>query len=164
MKVKKVFTFLLLAFVAVSVLLALRKIGLETTGSPSQLATAAADGSITNAVGLETKLVESQYSVIYFHAAHRCITCRNIENFSNEALTPEIEAGAIAWRVADYTSDANAALVKQFEVYASTVVLVEVHAGKVIRWKNLEEVWNHTNNRSEFTEFINQAWSEFKTS
>jgi len=163
MNVKKVFTLLLLAFVAVSVLLALRKIGPESTGNSSPSATAGADGSVT-AVGLETKLVESQYSVVYFHAAHRCTTCRNIENFSHEALTPEIEAGGIAWQTADYTSDANSALVKQFKVYASTVVLVEVQDGKVIRWKNLEEVWNHTNNQSDFTAFIHQAWSEFKTS
>lgn len=164
MKSKTIFSLVLLAFVAVSVVFALRKVSPDAATSQNQAAASSEPGIAAPAVGLDAKLAETQFSAVYFHAPHRCPTCRKIESFSHEALTTEIEAGAIAWQIADYTANTNASLVDQFKVITSTVVLVEVQDGKVVRWKNLEEVWNHTSNQADFTAFINQAWSEFKAS
>ena len=163
MKPKTLFSIVLLGFVAVSVVFACRKVAPEASSNQEQAASNEA-GIIASPVGLNAKLAESQFSAVYFHAPHRCPTCRKIESFSHEALTPEIEAGNVAWQVADYTADDNASLVDQFKVFTSTVVLVEVQDGKVVRWKNLEDVWNHTRDQADFTTFINQAWSEFKAS
>lgn len=164
MRTKTLFSFLLLSFVAVSVALAFRKIGSESPSGQQQ--TASSDGADSPATpdGLNAKLAESQFSAVYFHSPHRCPTCRKIESFALDALTPEIEAGKVAWRIADYTTDANAKLVDQFKVFTSTIVLVEVQDGKVVRWKNLEGVWDHTSDQADFTAFINQSWSEFEAS
>jgi len=164
MNTKTLFSFALLGFVAVSVVFAVRKVAPEASSNQEQAAAFNQAGIATSPVGLHAKLAESQYSAVYFHSPHRCPTCRKIESFSHEALTPEIEAGNVAWQIADYTADANASLVDQFKVFTSTVVLVESEDGKVVRWKNLEEVWNHTSDQADFTAFINQAWSEFKAS
>lgn len=164
MKTKTLLSVVLLGFVGVSVVLALRKVAPETSTSDQQATAASETGIAATPVSLNAKLAESQFSAVYFHAPHRCPTCRKIESFSHEALTPEIETGTLAWQIADYTADDNASLVDQFKVFTSTVVLVEVHDGKVVRWKNLEEVWNHTSDQADFTAFINQAWSEFKAS
>lgn len=164
MKTKSLLSLLLLAFVAVSIAFAVRKSVPQTNSESTQAALTQDASSPKPSVGLDSKLAESQFSAVYFHAPHRCPTCRKIETFSHEALTPEIEVGKLAWQIADYTSDENASLVDQFEVYTSTVVLVEVQNGKIVRWKNLEEVWNHTSDQADFTAFINQAWSEFKAS
>lgn len=164
MKTKTIVSVLLLAFVAVSVAFAFRQIGPTSSTNQQVPSTSSVTEIAAMAVGLDAKLAETQFTAVYFHAAHRCPTCRKIESFSHEALTPEIEAGKIAWQIADYTSDANATLVDQFKVFTSTVVLVEVKDGKVACWKNLEEVWNHTSDQADFTAFINQAWSEFKAS
>lgn len=164
MKAKTLFSMLLLSFVAVSVLLAVRKVAPEASTDEARAATAGEAGIAATPVGLREKLTQAQFSAVYFHAPHRCPTCRKIESFSHEALTPEIESGTLAWQIADYTSDDNTSLVDQFKVFTSTVVLVEVQEGKVVRWKNLEEVWDHTGDQADFTAFINQAWSKFKTS
>ncbi|MFH1303261.1 MAG: nitrophenyl compound nitroreductase subunit ArsF family protein [Planctomycetota bacterium] len=164
MKTKTLFSMLLLTFVIVSIVFAFRKVAPETTANQEQAANSIETSTATTPAGLNAKLADSQFSAVYFHAPHRCPTCRKIESFSYKALTPEIEAGKLAWQIADYTSDDNASLVAQFEVFTSTVVLVEVQAGKVIRWKNLEEVWNHTSDQADFTAFIIQALSEFKAS
>lgn len=164
MKSKTLFSTVLLGFVAVSVVFAFRKVAPEASSNQEQVAASDEAGITPSPVGLNAMLAESQYSAVYFHAPHRCPTCRKIESFSHEALTPEIEAGNVAWQIADYTADANASLVDQFQVFTSTVVLVEVQAGAVVRWKNLEEVWNHTSDQNDFTAFIDQAWSEFKAS
>lgn len=164
MKSKTVFSFALLTFVAVSVVFALRKVTPDASTSQDQATASGEAGIAATPVGLDARLAETQFSAVYFHAPHRCPTCRKIESFSHEALTPEIEAGTLGWQIADYTADTNASLVDQFKVFTSTVVLVEVQDGKVVRWKNLVEVWNHTSNQADFTAFINQAWSEFKAS
>ena len=162
MKTKTLFSIVLLGFVAVSVVFAVRKVAPEN--STSQEPTTAANETSLSAppVGLNAKLAESQFSAVYFHAPHRCPTCRKIESFSHEALTPEIEAGTLAWQIADYTADDNASLVDQFKVFTSTVVLVETQDGNVVRWRNLEEVWNHTSDQTAFKAFINQAWHSFQ--
>lgn len=164
MKTKTIVSVVLLAFVAVSVAFAFRKIAPTSSTNQQEPSTSNVADIVATPVGLDAKLAETQFTAVYFHAAHRCPTCRKIESFSHEALTAEIEAGKIAWQIADYTSDANAKLVDQFKVFTSTVVLVEVKEGKVARWKNLEEVWNHTSDQTDFTAFINQAWSEFRAS
>jgi len=164
MKTKTIVSVLLLAFVAVSVALAFRKITPSSSPNQSEATASNEANAAATPVGLDAKLAKKQFTAVYFHAPHRCPTCRKIESFSLDALTPEIEAGKVAWQIADYTTDANAALVDQFKVFTSTVVLVEVQDGKVVRWRNLEEVWNHTSDQANFTAFINQAWSEFKAS
>lgn len=164
MKSKTLFSMLLLVFVAVSIVFAIRKVTPETSTNQEQAAASNEAGIAATPVGLNAKLAETQFSAVYFHAPHRCPTCRKIESFSHEALAPEIEAGKLAWQIADYTADDNASLVDQFKVFTSTVVLIEVQDGKVARWKNLEEVWNHTSDQADFTAFIDQAWSEFKAS
>lgn len=169
MKTKSIFSVLLLGFVAVSVVFAVRKIS-PTTESGADQTAVVQDASTSQAStsqassSLDAKLTESKYSAVYFHAPHRCPTCRKIESFAHEALTPEIEAGHVAWQIADYTTDTNASLVDQFKVFTSTVVLVEVRDGEVVRWKNLEEVWDHTGDQPKFTAFMDRAWSEFKAS
>ncbi len=164
MNAKTLISVLLLAFVAISVAFAFRKIVPKTSSTQIQ-GVATDDAEITaTPVGLNAKLAETQFSAVYFHAPHRCPTCRKIEGFAHEALTPQIEAGALAWLIADYTAEVNASLVDQFQVFTSTVVLVEVQDGKVVRWENLEEVWNHTSDQVDFTAFISQAWSDFKAS
>lgn len=162
MNTKTLFSMVLLGFVAVSITFAVRKVAPEASSNQEQTAALNKAGITASPVGLNAKLAESQYSAVYFHAPHRCPTCRMIESFSHEALTPEIEAGNVAWQIADYTADDNASLVDQFKVFTSTVVLVEVQDGHVVRWKNLEEVWNHTSDQAEFTAFINQSWRSFQ--
>jgi hypothetical protein len=164
MNIKTIFSLLLLAFVAVSVAFAFRKIAPQPAISTQPTKASSQAGIDSAPIDLNAELAEAQFSAVYFHAPHRCPTCRTIESFAHEALTPEIAAGKLAWQIADYTTDVNAELVDQFKVFTSTVVLVEVQAGQVVRWRNLEEVWNHTGDQAKFTAFIKQAWSEFKAS
>lgn len=164
MTTKSVFSIILLGFVAVSVAVAMRKVAPQSSSEVVQSGDSQGTTVASSVVSLNAKLAGTKFSAVYFHSPHRCPTCRKIETFAQEALTPEIESGGIAWQTADYTSDSNASLVDQFKVFTSTVVLVEVREGNVVRWKNLEEVWNHTNDQADFTTFINQSWSAFKAS
>lgn len=164
MKAKTVFSVLLLGFVAVSLVFAIRKIGPQSSSSAQQTVATNDEGVAATPIGLDAKLAESHFSAVYFHAPNRCQTCRKIEKFAHEALAPEIEASKLAWQTADFTASDNASLVDQFKVYTSTVVLVEVQDGDIVRWKKLDGVWDHTSQQADFTAYVNQAWSEFKAS
>lgn len=155
---KKIITGSLLLFVGVSLLAAVADVAGWWSASNQNAATNAEQA------GPPTVDTESQarFAAIYFHAPHRCPACIKIEAFAHEALSSEIEQGNIVWNVADYTTEENKSIVEQCEVFTSTVVLVDRQNGKIVRWKNLEEVWNHTNDQNAFTAFIDDEWKRFQ--
>jgi hypothetical protein len=144
----------LLLFVAVSLALAVADVVGWRSNPALQVPTAG--------VSTTSDQPDAEWTAYFFHATHRCPTCRKIEEYAHEALLPEIEQGRLVWQVADYTTPENRTLVKQFEVMTSSVVLVHRQADQIDRWKNLEEVWDHTHDRSQFHTFIHQAWDGFQ--
>ena len=156
---KPIITVSLLLFVGISLLVAMA----DVTGwrqAPSGEGEPTADVQVTPAALAGPD--DGRFTAIYFHASHRCPTCKKIEAYAHEALSSEIDEGSIAWKVADYTADENKAIVEQCKVFTSTVVLVDRQDGKIVRWKNLEEVWDHTNDPDAFEAFIDESWDKFK--
>ena len=156
---KQVITAALLLFVGVSLVVAVADVaGWRQAASEGDAATNG-QSEIPSLIDSETN---TRYTAIYFHAKHRCPTCETIEAYAHDALSSEIEQGNIAWKIADYTAEESKPIVKQCEVFTSTVVLLDVQDGKVIRWKNLEDVWNYTDDKTAFTSFMNESWTTFK--
>ena len=112
-------------------------------------------------VASEASSTVPQLTAIYFHAPHRCPTCRKIEAYAHEALQPGIERGDLTWQIMDYTAPENAELVKQFKVMTSTVVLAEKRGDKIVRWKSLDDVWDYTHDQAKFAAFMHDAWNVF---
>lgn len=158
---KQVITAVLLLFVGVSLFVAVADVaGLRQVASEEAAAT---DGQneVSSLIDSDTK---TRFTAIYFHAKHRCPTCETIEAYAHDALSSEIEQGNIKWKVADYTAEENEPIVNQCEVFTSTVVLLDVQDGKVIRWRNLDDVWKYTSDKTAFTSFMNESWTTFKDS
>jgi len=90
--------------------------------------------------------------VYYLHGMKRCDACRSIEAAAHEAVEKgfpgALKDGRLEWRVANYEAPGNERLAKDYEVMASTVVLIELRDGKRVAWRNLEdEVWGHVNDK-----------------
>jgi hypothetical protein len=156
---KKVITTVLLLFVGVSFFVAVADVAGWRQEVSEKSTVTDEQNDIPSLIDGDTK---TQFTAIYFHAKHRCPTCETIEAYAHDALSSEIEQGNIAWKIADYTAAENKPIVQQCEVFTSTVVLLDVQDGKVIRWKNLEDVWNYTSDKTAFTSFINESWATFK--
>ena len=154
---KRIITTVLLLFVGVSIVLAMS----DAAGWRTNKNTDEAKSTNSNTAGVVGQQQDG-LTAIYFHAKHRCTTCETIETFAHDALQSEIEQGNIGWAVADYTAEENQATVEQCKVLASTVVLVDLKDGKIVRWKNLEQVWDYTDDAKAFESYINKSWSEFK--
>ena len=156
---KQVITAGLLLFVGVSLFVAVADISGWRQSTSEEGAATDGQSEIPSLIASDTK---ARFTAVYFHAKHRCPTCETIEAYAHDALSSEIEQRKITWKVADYTAEENKPLVKLCEVFTSTVVLLDVQDGKVIRWKNLENVWNYTNDKAAFTSFMNESWATFK--
>jgi hypothetical protein len=152
---KRLLTAGLLGFVALSLTMAVADVAgwRRTTPHPS---------SAANPSPVATSDATTALTAIYFHAPHRCPTCKKIEAYTHEALQPAIADRQIVWQVADYTAPENAVMVDRFKVLTSTVVLTETRNGEVVRFKNVEEVWDHTDNQTEFVAFMRDAWNGFR--
>jgi hypothetical protein len=156
MNIRSVAQILLLAFVAVGLAFAIANVA-------GRNSTPATDDSAVATTGVATAHDEGSWVAYYFHAKHRCPTCQKIEAYAQEALFPDIEQGAMAWHVVDYTAPENRALVDQFDVMTSTVVLVRRENGQVVRFQNLEdEVWTHFSDHDEFLSMMRQAARAFR--
>ncbi len=154
---KPILTVALLLFVGVSLLVAMA----DVTGW-RQVPSTQNEPAIAEQPTAVADSENARFTAIYFHAPHRCPTCKKIEAYARDALSSEIKEGNIAWQVADYTADEYKAIVEQCRVFTSTVVLVDRQDGEVVRWKNLEEVWNLTDDPEAFEAFINESWDTFK--
>lgn len=155
---KSILTVALLLFVGVSLLVAIS----DVVGW-RQAASTENDGTTPEQAALPLTVDQSaRFTAIYFHASHRCPTCKKIEAYAHDALKSEIEQGRLTWEVADYTSEKNKLIVDKCKVFTSTVVLVDRQDGQLVRWKNLEDVWKHTDDAEGFAAFINDSWDKFK--
>lgn len=101
----------------------------------------------------------------YFHGNVRCATCRKIEAYADEAVQqgfPQaLENGALDWRVVNIDDAENRHFVQDFQLVTRSVVLVEYRDGTVIRWKNLDKVWQLVRSKDTFVEYVQGETREF---
>ncbi len=101
----------------------------------------------------------------YFHGNVRCATCKKIEAYADEAVAEgfadELESGAVSWQVVNIDVDANKHFIEDFQLVTRSVVLVEYRDGKVVRWQNLDKVWQLVRDKDGFTSYVQGATRQF---
>ena len=101
----------------------------------------------------------------YFHTTARCMTCRNIEAFTVQAITAQfggaLEKGNLVWRVLNVEEPTNAHFVQDYQLSTKSVVIVEMKDGVQMRWKNLDRVWDEIGTPDQFQKYIQKELAEF---
>ena len=116
---------------------------------------------------VETAAADSDNATVayYFHGNKRCSTCRKLEAYSEEAITggfsSELKSGDLVWRVVNTDDAANAHFVTDFELVTKSVVLVEYHDGKVVRFKNLKLVWQLVGDQDGCLRYVRDETRDF---
>jgi hypothetical protein len=94
----------------------------------------------------------------YFHGNVRCATCRKIEAYADEAIhsgfSAELESGALAWVVVNIDEPDGKHFVDDFQLVTRSVVLAEYRGGEVVRYTNLEKVWQLVRDEAAFTAYL----------
>ncbi|RJP75656.1 MAG: hypothetical protein C4532_00060 [Candidatus Abyssobacteria bacterium SURF_17] len=111
------------------------------------------------------KSASEQVIAYYFHGNRRCRTCLTIEAYTEEALKEKfgdsLKSGELIWRSVDVSIPDNKHFVKDYQLYAQSVVLSAVQGGKQVRWKNLDKVWQMVRNKEAFLSYIQTETAAF---
>ncbi|QDU89267.1 hypothetical protein Pla175_26550 [Pirellulimonas nuda] len=137
----------LLLFVALSVVILVRREVREPTAS--------------EAASAAEQLPDDALVVYYFHSDTRCPTCQTIESYAHDAVqaafAEEIAENKVVWKVVNYERPENRRFAADYEIVSPTVVLVRTANGEVADWRNLMRVWELVGDRDAFTQYIQGA-------
>jgi hypothetical protein len=151
-KAKRIIGHVLMAFVLVTIGFALGK-EYGRTPPAVQDETPAAPTAATG----------KQVVVYYMHQTFRCVTCNKIEAMTEDLVKTEfagaMQSGRLQFRCADFQEDE--ALARRYNVASSSVVVVEVHDGKDVAFKRLDDVWTQVDKPAEFRAYVGGAIREY---
>jgi len=160
MNIKKVFTILLLVFVAGSVGYMVVNEHAAKTAAQEEVV-AVADAAVEGEVIGEGR----QVIVYYFHGDVRCPTCHKLENYAKESVDTyfgdKVAAGELVWQPVNVDKPENGHYVKDYELVTKSIILSEVVDGVESNWKNLDKIWNLVGDKDVYVEYIREGVSAF---
>jgi uncharacterized protein YlbG (UPF0298 family) len=97
--------------------------------------------------------------VYYMHGNMRCKTCNLIESMTKKLVENKyaqaVKDGRVEFLPENFQK--NKKLAEKFDVFASCVVVAKLVKGKVIRYDNLNEVWDLYENPPAFNKYLSNA-------
>ncbi len=109
--------------------------------------------------------LERKVVVYYFYNRIRCISCRNIEQYTGETLRTffagELKSGAVEWRPVNIDEKGNEHFTDDYKLFSKSVVVSEVAGGKETRWKNLIRVWELLGDKEGFQYYVQTEVQSF---
>jgi len=86
-----------------------------------------------------------QIVVSYFHGDARCATCKKLESWTRaaveQAFADELTGGRLAFRTVNTDREENRHFLTDYSLVTKAVVVTEEADGKVLRWTNLDQIW-----------------------
>lgn len=155
---KKIISIVLLLFVGASLVYLIAG---ETSSKPETAGDAIAAADTAGTVpGTGQRFV-----AFYFHSTARCVSCRKIEKYSDEAITGSfgnnIADGNLIWTAVNIDEDPNSHFIDDFELYTKSLIIAEYIDTTRVRWKNLDRVWELLNDREAFIAYVQDEITAF---
>lgn len=161
MNIHKVATFVLLAFVGVSIAVLLIRETASTSlraESAERALSAETPGVFESGTVAETAAFPRRIVLYYFHGNYRCSTCLAIEAYAKEAIEaafPELlREGLLVWRPVNIDEPEHRHFVQDYQLATRSLIIAEFRGEEQIRWKNLEEIWVHVHEKPKFLEYV----------
>ena len=99
-----------------------------------------------------------QVIACYFHRTVRCPTCRRISAYIEEAVqagfTAELKGGSVKMLMIDFQDAKNQKYTEAYRISGPTLVLMDVHDGKVTSWKPAPKVWSLVGKKGDFLNYV----------
>ena len=178
MKIKKIFTVILLLFVAVSIgYMIVNEKKPETFASEERIEPVSKntapeqESAETNTEQIMPSSIaktenedvqqDNQLIVYYFHGDQRCPTCHKLETYAKEALdvyfADEIASKKIVWKIINVDRTENSHFVQDYKLVTKSVVLSEVANGKEVGWKNLDQIWQKVRDKDSYLQYVRES-------
>lgn len=101
----------------------------------------------------------------YFHGTRRCNTCEKIESYAQLAIednyAAELESGTLLWKPLNTDEPDNAHFVTDFGLVSSSLVVVEMNGGEVVRHRVLQDAWTLVRDEPRFIQYVRRSVHEF---
>lgn len=112
---------------------------------------------------LSKKEVNQKILAYYFHPTARCVTCRNIEAYSLEAINEwEKKNGKkVIWQELNIEDSVNEHYVSEYNLEFSSLVIARYTEGRKDKWKNLEDTWKLVNDKESFKKYVTFELNQF---
>lgn len=106
---------------------------------------------------------EVKLAAYYFHLTARCVTCRDIEAYSIEAINEWEEKNRmdVKWNELNIEDSLNEHYVNEYKLEFSSLIIEKSVGGKKVKWNNLEQTWKIVNDKSSFLKYINFELNQF---
>jgi len=102
---------------------------------------------------------------VYVHRTKRCVSCRTMEEAARKTVEKDFSgpaaAGRLAWRLVNLDAPGNGRFADEYNLAASSVVLIEMKEGKPGRWKSLDKAWDLLENETALAEFFQKEVGAF---
>ncbi len=103
-------------------------------------------------------LNDNQVVVYYFHRKFRCQSCEVLEstllNTMQVTYSNHFGAGRLAMCIINVDDPENRFYLEQFEILGNSIVIVEKRGGVILRYKNLESIWDVSEDRDAVTQLL----------
>jgi len=94
----------------------------------------------------------------YFHTTARCVSCKKIEAYSQEAIetgfADQIKDGTLRFESVNIDEQENKHFVSDYQLYTKSVIICNMEDGRQKEWKNLTKVWQLIRNKDEFIKYV----------
>ena len=99
-----------------------------------------------------------QVIACYFHRTVRCPTCKRISAYIDESVNTgfaaQVKEGSVKMLMIDFQDAKNQKYTQAYQIAGPTLVLMDVHDGKVTSWKPAPKVWSLVGNKDEFFRYV----------
>ncbi len=103
-------------------------------------------------------LNDNQVVVYYFHRKFRCQSCEILESTLMSTIqvtySNHFGAGRLAMCIINVDDPENRFYLEQFEILGNSIVIVEKRGGVILRYKNLESIWDVSEDRDAVTQLL----------
>jgi len=160
MKLRRIVTVSLLAFVAVTLGAIVVQALQEEKPAPGARPAASATPAAAPRPAPARKVL-----ALYLHFTRRCPTCMKIESYAEEAVrkgfATEIASGRLEWKSINVEEPEHARLAADYEISSQSVVLVEMEGERELRWVKLERIWELVHDKVAFQDYVRDELRAF---
>lgn len=109
--------------------------------------------------------VHPDYAVYFFYNDIYCSTCEKLEHYAlstiQKAHPESLTLGTLQWRTLDMRTPENKHYVEDFGLYSKSIVLVAFEDGAIVRFENLEAIWDKVGDETEYRQYIQESLKTF---
>lgn len=138
-KIKKIAALAMIAFAIVSIGVAVRDV--------SRARYAASDA-------LEGPGARDGYYVVLFRGSAFCPTCDIMEAATEKLMASDNNLRDFTFRVVNFELPGNEHYLFDYDLYTTTIVLIEQRDGLTARWKNLYDSWEKAEKTNDFDTYL----------